>query len=114
MLFTGDSGVNSFEDLKKKLPQNVEILKVAHHGAKGTVSEEYLQCIKPKIAIISTGFNIYGHPNDETIDLLKKHNVKILRTDVDNAVKAVLDKNKILLYSYNNNKKRFERIDNEL
>ena len=114
VLFTGDSGVNSFEDLKKKMPQNVEILKVAHHGAKGTVSEEYLQCIKPKIAIISTGFNIYGHPNDETIDLLKKHNVKILRTDVDNAVKAVLDKNKILLYSYNNNKKRFERIDNEL
>ena len=114
VLFTGDSGVDSFERVKENLPRQVSILKVAHHGAKGTVSHKYLEHINPEIALISTGFNIYGHPNEETIDLLKKHHVKILRTDVDNAVKAVLQKDKILLYSYNNSKKRFERIDNEL
>ena len=114
VLFTGDSGVEYFDKVKKYLPQNITLLKVAHHGAKKTVSDEYLDFLNPEIALISTGFNIYGHPNKETIDLLKKHNVKILRTDVDNAVKAILKKDKIMLYSYNNSKKRFERIDNEL
>lgn len=114
ILFTGDSGVDSFEEVKENLPRKVSLLKVAHHGAKGTVSDKYLEHINPETAIISTGFNIYGHPNSETIELLKKHHVKILRTDTDNAIKAVLQKNKILLYSYNNGKKQFERIDNGL
>ena len=110
ILFTGDSGVNSFSELKKYLPKNVKVLKVAHHGAKESVSDDYLNFINPENAIISTGTNIYGHPADNTINLLKKHNVKILRTDKDNAVKVVLQKNKILLYSYNNHRKKFERI----
>lgn len=112
VLFTGDSGINSFKGIKKYFPKNISILKVAHHGAKDTVSDEYLKYLNPKMALISTGFNIYGHPHKETIDLLKKNNVKILRTDTDNAVKAVLNKDKIFVYSYNNNKKRFERIKN--
>ena len=113
VLFTGDSGVNSFKETKRFLPKDVAILKVAHHGAQKTVSEEYLKHLNPKFALISTGLNVYGHPHKETTDLLKKHNVKILRTDSDNAIKTVLAKDKILIYSYNNNKKRFERINNE-
>ncbi len=112
-LFTGDTSVKNFDKIKKYLPKDLTILKVAHHGAKNTVSNEYLKHLQPKFAIISTGFNIYGHPNKETIDLLKKHNVKILRTDVDNALKTVFHKDKILLYSYNGNKRRFERIEYE-
>lgn len=113
VLFTGDSGIHSFKETKKNLPQNISVLKVAHHGAKETVSKEYLDYLNPKIALISTGFNIYGHPNKETLDLLKQNGTKIFRTDTDNAVKIVLHKDKISVYAYNSNKKRFERIKNE-
>lgn len=113
VLFTGDSGIHSFKETKENLPKNISVLKVAHHGAKGTVSKEYLDRLNPKIALISTGFNIYGHPNDETLALLEQNGTKIFRTDTDNAVKIVLHKDKISVYAYNSNKKRFERIKNE-
>ncbi|MBQ2644915.1 DNA internalization-related competence protein ComEC/Rec2 [bacterium] len=113
VLFTGDSGIKTFEQIKKYIPNDISVLKSPHHGAKNTISDEYLSHINTKTAILSTGFNIYGHPDKETIDLLKKHNVKILRTDLDNAIKVVFNKNDILLYSYNNFHKKFERIKND-
>ncbi|MCR5261329.1 MAG: DNA internalization-related competence protein ComEC/Rec2 [Candidatus Gastranaerophilales bacterium] len=110
-LFTGDCSASALHSLQKYLPQKIEILKAAHHGAKGTLSDDILSYINADAAIISTGFNIYGHPDGQTVDLLKKHKVKVLRTDLDNAVKVVFSKNKILLYSYNNRYKKFVRID---
>ena len=110
-LFTGDCSNTSLEFLQRYLPQNIGVLKAAHHGARDTLSDEILSYIKPETAVISTGFNIYGHPDMQTVSLLKKHNVRVLRTDLDNAVKVVFSKNKILLYSYNNRCKKFVRID---
>ena len=57
--------------------------------------------------------NIYGHPSKNTMDLLKKHNTKILRTDKNNAVKLVFHNNEILVYAYNSKKKKFERAEND-
>ena len=65
------------------------------------------------IAIISTGFNIYGHPDKETLDTLKNNGVKVFRTDKNGAVKLVLDKDKISVYSYNGRNKKFERTGND-
>jgi competence protein ComEC len=111
VLFTGDCGAENFELLKQYFPDKVNVLKVAHHGAKKTVSDKYLTTLKPEIAIISTGLNVYGHPDEGTISTLKKHNVKVFRTDVNNAIKVVLRKNKNLVYSYNNRRKIFERLE---
>lgn len=110
-LFTGDCGGKALSELKEYIPDNIKVLKVPHHGAKDTLTEEFLSGKNIEAGIISTGFNIYGHPHKETLDLLSKHNITVLRTDVDNAVKVVFSKNKILLYSYNNRRKKFERIN---
>lgn len=61
--------------------QNIEMLKIAHHGSKYSSSEEFLKAIKPQTAIVSVGKNSYGHPTQEIIDRLNQLGIKLLRTD---------------------------------
>jgi len=66
-LFTGDlesdvenSNLDKFED--------IDILKVAHHGSKTSSSFEFLSKVKPEVAVISAGLNNdFGHPHLETL-----------------------------------------------
>ena len=77
-LFTGDIS-SSLE--KKLVVQNVNlrsnVLKIAHHGSKYSTSEEFLQSVSPKIAVISVGKNSYGHPHPSVTGLLKDLNIPI-------------------------------------
>ena len=108
MLFMADGGYSSFEKIKKDLNSNkIEILKVGHHGAKDTVSKNMLDILNPNIAIVSTGPNKYGHPAKSTLDILSDNNIKIYRTDTNNAIKLISDKNKYNLYIYDNKHKKF-------
>ena len=114
LLFTGDASAKSLQSLKKDINfNNTDVLKVPHHGGKGTLSKDLLSVLRPKISVISTGYNIYGHPSKETLTLLKQSRTFTLRTDKDNAIKVVFHKNKILVYSYNMRRKKFERIKND-
>ena len=61
--------------------QDIEILKVAHHGSKYSSSKEFLQAISPQIAIICVGKNPWGHPTKEVLDRLQAIGARILRTD---------------------------------
>ena len=73
MLFTGDIGA----DTEKKLLSagclnDIECLKVGHHGSRYSSSEEFLKKVKPELSIIScSSTNTYGHPSPETIKRLK-------------------------------------------
>lgn len=72
--------------------QKVEILKVPHHGSKTGMSREWLEGIKPKLAVISVGKNnTYGHPTEEVLKLLRDEEVKTLRTDADGEVEVISD-----------------------
>lgn len=63
-------------------------LYVGHHGAKGSTSDKFLNCINPKIAIISVGRrNPYNHPSKETIKNLKSKKILIMRTDQRGTIK---------------------------
>lgn len=64
------------------LKEPVDVLKVSHHGSKEASSEELLEILKPKLAVISVGTkNKFGHPTKEILERLKKWGVEILRTD---------------------------------
>lgn len=73
MLFTGDIGA----DTEKKLLSagclnDIECLKVGHHGSGYSSSEEFLKKVKPELSIIScSSTNTYGHPSPETVKRLK-------------------------------------------
>ncbi len=71
VLFTGDIGAEAEAGLKLSYINGIDILKVAHHGSKYSTSEEFLERIKPEIAVISCGVNNYGHPAKETLQRLQ-------------------------------------------
>lgn len=108
-LFTGDAGVLAFEKLKNILPQNIEILKIGHHGGRNVVSQEMLNHFKNTISVISTGANTFGHPNKMTLELLK--NTKIYRTDKHNSIKISTDGEKYEVYTFNRLKKKYVKSD---
>ncbi len=65
------------------LKEPIDILKVSHHGSKGATSEELLEVLKPKMAVISVGSkNSFGHPTKEVLERLKKRGIEIKRTDI--------------------------------
>lgn len=82
MLVTGDVGkvvereLVSLQDLT-----DTELLIVPHHGSKYSTSDELLSELRPETAVISTGYNRYGHPTKETLDILNEYGVNVLRTD---------------------------------
>jgi competence protein ComEC len=68
-----------------------EVLKVPHHGSKNGMNEAFLDWLKPEEAVISVGKNTYGHPSDEAMDLLKKHDVIVHRTDTAGDIEIATD-----------------------
>ena len=110
MLFMADAGVKSFENIKNNLDNNdIEILKSGHHGANNTVSRGMIKTINPDAAIISTGLNPYGHPTKQTLKTFERNDVKVYRTDIDNAIKITSNGDSYFIYRYNTNSKKFEK-----
>ena len=66
---------------------NVEILKVGHHGSNTSSSEDFLNVIKPEVAIYMAGSgNSYGHPHKETLIALDSIGAIIYGTDVHGTI----------------------------
>lgn len=82
LLITGDMDMATERRLikYKDLP-DIELLVVGHHGSKNATSEELLSIVKPEMAVISVGYNSYGHPTDETLTRLALAGCEIYRTD---------------------------------
>lgn len=73
--------------------QNIDFLKVGHHGSNTSSSKEFISKISPKYSLISVGKdNRYGHPKDSVLDILK--DTKIYRTDINGSIEIQLKKNK--------------------
>lgn len=65
-------------------PEQVSILKVAHHGSRNSTGEDFLKMILPEAAVISAGKNnLYGHPHRELLQRLlnRMDTGQIYRTD---------------------------------
>jgi competence protein ComEC len=69
----------------------VDLLKVAHHGSKYSTSEEFLEKINPKLAVISVGPNKFGHPTNEVLERLSNLAIEVLRTDKVGEIEIVSD-----------------------
>ena len=90
MLLAGDAeSQTEHRLLTKELDLQAKVLKVAHHGSKYASSAEFLNRVKPEIAIVSCGaWNRYGHPNQGVLDRLRavNANVKLYRTDLQGEI----------------------------
>ncbi len=106
MLFMGDAGVETFNNIKVNVPRGVEVLKVGHHGGSNVVDAAMLEYLGTKVSVISTGLNYFGHPNKGTLDILR--NTKIYRTDLSNSIQISTDGKFYEIYSYDSHDKRYQ------
>ena len=84
MIFTGDIEEIAEKKILEKYKNKsnllkADVLKVAHHGSKTSSTEEFVEAVKPKIALIGVGENnTFGHPNDNVLERLTKIRCKNL------------------------------------
>ena len=98
MLFTGDIEEIAEKEILKDYTDNLQILKatvlkVAHHGSKTSSLQEFIEAVKPKIALIGVGKdNKFGHPNEEVLNRLKNLKAQIFRTDQMGEISITVNK----------------------
>jgi competence protein ComEC len=92
MLLTGDMEPEAQAAMRRALPRlRVDVLKVPHHGSRYQ-DPEFLTGLAARVAVVSVGRdNTYGHPAEETLDLLEDAGTLVLRTDESGDVALVVD-----------------------
>ncbi|MDY2582085.1 MAG: ComEC/Rec2 family competence protein [Clostridium perfringens] len=88
-LFTGDAEKLAEEEAlaKYKTSLDSDVIKFGHHGSSSSSSNAFIEAVSPKYGIISCAKdNKYGHPHRETLDIIKKYNIKAFRTDTDGEI----------------------------
>ena len=88
MLLAGDAEEQTEHKLlTKDLDLQSKVIKIAHHGSKYASSGDFLNRVKPAVAIVSCGaWNRYGHPSQAVLDRLKAANVKLYRSDMQGEI----------------------------
>ena len=86
-LITGDAPAHVEQMLAAQTDlSGTELYVVGHHGSSGSSSDALLDALGAETAIVSCGYNSYGHPTPETLSRLEEHNITIYRTDLDGTV----------------------------
>ncbi len=86
ILLAGDAGAAA-EAAMAGEDVGAELLKVGHHGSAFSTDDAWLARVRPRIAVISCGaHNLFGHPSRATLERLRRHGVRVFRTDRDGAV----------------------------
>ncbi|HEX2785800.1 MAG TPA: CHAT domain-containing protein, partial [Ilumatobacteraceae bacterium] len=82
LLLTGDAYAGDLEQSIRRLLSergetqlDVDLFKLAHHGSMANVTAELLALIEPGTVLICTDGTRFGHPDRETIDLVRQHYV---------------------------------------
>lgn len=98
-LFTGDlelAGETAL--LSHGLIQDVDVIKVGHHGSNSSSHRDLLGKSQPEVAVISVGaMNTFGHPSPEVITRLTEVGATILRTDTSGTLDVRTDGERIIL-----------------
>ncbi len=85
-LFMGDASIEKEKDILNEYSiEDIDFLKVGHHGSDTSSSKEFIDIMNPKYSIISVGENNrYNHPKKSVLNTLS--NFKIYRTDKDGSI----------------------------
>ncbi len=91
MLYTGDieekaekAILNEYAHIEHEGGKSLKsmVLKVAHHGSKTSSTEDFINAVSPRVALIGVGKdNNFGHPNEDVLKRFENHGMKIYRTD---------------------------------
>ena len=85
----GDIGLEGEKEiLEAGVDIQADVMLMNHHGSH--VSREFFQTVNPSWAVISCGAgNSYGHPRQDTVELIQEFQVPLFRTDKQGTITAV-------------------------
>ena len=87
MLVTGDMNQTAERALLRGHElHDLELLVVGHHGSKYAACDELLSGSGAHSAIVSSGYNTFGHPAPETLARLAQYAYHVYRTDEEGTV----------------------------
>lgn len=78
-----------------------DVLVVPHHGSKTSSTEDFLDAVKPQLALISAGYrNRYGHPKESILERYRARHSQIYRTDQSGALTLEFDNGPIRIEQF--------------
>jgi competence protein ComEC len=88
-LFLGGDISLSIENTIVNNINEVEVMKVSHHGSNTSNGPEFLESLSPEYAIISVGKNNkYNHPSKNVLSNLEDKKIQYLRTDQEGDIQC--------------------------
>lgn len=93
-LFTGDAEKWSETRMVNRWGKLLEadVLKVGHHGSRSSSSSDFLNVVKPQVAVISLAKdNSYGFPHKQAVLALEDSGADIYRTDLHGDITIISD-----------------------
>lgn len=96
--------------LTRVLPEalHATVLLMPHHGSKTSSSVEWLEAVKPKIAIAQVGYlNRFRHPRPEILLRYTQRDIKVLRSDYHGAIELKTNREYIEWQSWREQKRRY-------
>lgn len=87
-LFMGDAE-ETVENklLKEGILEDIDVLKVGHHGSDTSSTESFINKVLPETSIISVQDGVYNNvPSKDIINRLGNNNNQVYRTDIDGTI----------------------------
>ncbi len=94
VLLLGDAGEAVERRLiRSGLPMRANVLKVGHHGSRSATLPAFLEAVRPRVALVSTGGSgLFRLPAPRVLHRLSARSITTLRTDRDGAITVSLDR----------------------
>ena len=71
---------------------DVDVMKGNHHCSKTSNSESWIRSLKPEHIVCTVGKNNdYNHPHQSVINLFKKYDINVYRSDKNGTIKIIDD-----------------------
>ena len=87
MLITADAPISAENELAAKHDLSAtDVLIAGHHGSRSASGGRLLKSADGDTAVISVGYNTYGHPTHETLARLASYGYNVLRTDLNGTI----------------------------
>ena len=96
-LFTGDAEKEAeFDMLNNGLNLAADVLHAGHHGSRTSNTQEFVDTVMPRYAVISCGVdNSFGLPDAEVLNRFREKEMMVYRTDEQGTIVAVSNGEKI-------------------
>jgi competence protein ComEC len=93
VLLTGDIGRAVERQIAPTIPTApLRIVKVPHHGSLTSSAADFVEALRPRIAVVSAGRgNHFGHPVPEVLERYRAAGAAVFRTDRDGEVTLYTD-----------------------